>query len=113
MKMRWKIIGGLVLLTTIVLVLAARSNTSEQIAAEQTRKQLRQEGFKTELSEFDFSTTPELRARATALTNADLTSNLRRQTVLQEGSLELLAMIGPDSAEVVWNKTSLPGFRGE
>ena len=62
MKLRWKIIGGLVLLVAIALALAARTKTSEQIAAEETRKQLRQEGFKTELSEFNFSTIPELRA---------------------------------------------------
>src|SRR5262245_1556800 len=103
MKLRWKIVGGLLLLVIITCIFATRSKTSEQIAAENTRRQLRQEGFKTELSEFDFSTTPELRARATALTNADLTSNLRRQTMLQGGAPELLAMIGPDSAEIVWN----------
>ena len=113
MKLRWKIIGGLVLIVVIALVLASRSKTSEQVAAEATRNQLRQEGFKTELSEFDFSTTPELRARATALTNTDLRSSLRRQTILQEGAPELLAMVGPDTAEIVWSKPSLPGFRGE
>src|SRR5437660_9511992 len=113
MKRLWKIIGVLVILAFVALVLVARSKTNEQKAAEEARRQLRQQGFKTELSEFNFSTTAELRARATALTNADLRSNLRRRTVLQEGTPELLAMVGPDSAEIVWNKKTLPGFNGE
>jgi len=113
MKLRWKIVGGLLLLVIIACVFAARSKTAEQIDAEETCRQLRQEGFKTELSEFNFSTTPELRARATALTNADLTSSLRRQTILQGGAAELLPMIGTESAELVWSKPSLPGVRGE
>jgi hypothetical protein len=113
MKLRWKIVGGFILLVTIALILFGSTTSTQQKAAEETRRQLRLQGFKTDLSDFDFSITPELRARATALTNADLRSNLRRQTVLQDGALDLLAMVGPDSAEIVWSKKVLPGLDGE
>ena len=55
MKLRWKI---LIVLATVVCALAAflllRPAGSEQKALEETRQSLRKEGFKTDLTEFNF-----------------------------------------------------------
>ena len=53
--------------------------------------ELRQQGFKIDLSEFDLSASGELRARAAALTNADrqpgrTQEDDNRQMVLRQGS---------------------------
>jgi hypothetical protein len=47
---------------------------SAETALKETRRGLRQQGFKIDLAEFDFSASADLRARAAALTNANLTA---------------------------------------
>ncbi len=113
MKTFWKIalVAALVALGAIFLF---RPDHRERDAVEQTRRELRQQGFKTDLAEFNFSTTPELRARAAAVTNTDPVIS-RAQTpaetmhfaVLQRGP-DLLSQIGSNAALVVWREEKLP-----
>ena len=69
MKMRRIITMGLVALVTAGAAFLFFSRNSAQKALEETRRALRQQGFKIDLAEFDLSASAELRARAAALTN--------------------------------------------
>ena len=70
MKLWWKVILGLAVLAAISALLRLRPDDRPQKAVAETRQLLRQQGFKTDLSEFDFSASEEFRARVAALTNA-------------------------------------------
>ncbi len=76
MKIRWKIILCISLLSLVTPVFLFHSAERARAAAEETYRQLRQEGFKVELGEFKFASSPELRAAAKALTTAGQTSRL-------------------------------------
>jgi hypothetical protein len=54
----------------IFTCLLLNSSSADEKAAKKVRLMLRAQGFKTDLSEFDFSTTPEFRTRMASLTNA-------------------------------------------
>src|ERR1019366_3822794 len=62
----------------------------------------------------NFTTSPELRARAAALTNADLTlaafrdAEPARRTVLMQERLGLMQTVGSNTALVVWEQEKLP-----
>jgi hypothetical protein len=68
-----------------------------------TRQELRRRGFKTDLSEFDFSTSPELRAREAALT----TLGSRQSDGLPRQWPDLMEMVGNQAAVVLWNRQLL------
>ena len=55
MKLRWKVTIGLVAVGILAAVTLARRSSSEQRALEQTRRDLRAQGFKIDVAEFDFS----------------------------------------------------------
>ena len=74
MKPRWVI-------ATVLLTLAIAGGAllffwpdSAETALKETRCALRQQGFKIDLKEFDFSASPEQTASAAALTNAVVTA---------------------------------------
>jgi hypothetical protein len=108
MKLRWKVTIGLVTVGILATVILSRRASSEQRALEQTRRDLRAQGFKIDLAEFDFSVSDEFRARVTALTNASthlVPSNhgdAARRLVLQQVMPELMQTIGRDSAIPIW-----------
>jgi hypothetical protein len=115
MKLRWILTCGLAAVGAICAVLLLRSNNGPQKAVEETRRALRQQGFKTDLTEFNFSTSPELRARAAALTNADLVGgSIRdaRRSVLRQETPDLMATVGSNAALVVWRQEKLPARSG-
>lgn len=103
----------------VVALLLLRPNRSGQSVAEETRRALRQQGFKTDLADFNFSISAELRAREAALTNADLTGaalrseDYARRAALREGKPELLSVVGSNSAIVVWKQNVLRSDSGE
>src|SRR5882762_398989 len=103
MKLGQKITVGL-LVVSIGGVLCAffllRSDNSEQKAVEETRRVLRQQGFKVDLAEFDFSTTDELRARAAALTTLGHTV----RPAAPPDNLDLMTPTGSNMAIVVWKQ---------
>ena len=67
MKRRWKIILAPVALAGICAFLLLSTANRAQRELEAARRSLRQQGFKLDLTEFNFSTSPELRTRAAML----------------------------------------------
>src|SRR6266516_2657581 len=119
MNRRWKITGVLAAVAVLCGFLLLRSDRNEQKALQDTRPQLRQQGFKIDLTEFNFSTSAELRARAAALTNADFMAAVprgaeyaRRSTLLQNKP-DLMATVGSNAALVVWKLDKLQSYSGE
>jgi hypothetical protein len=118
MKKRWMILVGLMALVAAGAAFLFFSRDGEQRALEETRRSLRQQGFKIDLAEFNFSTSPELRARAAALTNADLNgaafrgADTTRRTMFMQETLDLLPAVGANAALVVWKQAKLPARSG-
>ncbi|MGA2801055.1 MAG: hypothetical protein ABSE97_01575 [Verrucomicrobiota bacterium] len=106
-KLFWEIAAVLVIIGVIGAVFLSRSDNAVQKAAqkavEATRLALRQQGFKTDLADFDFSTSAELRAREAILT---ATSPNRRSEPFHDYP-NLMAAIGTNLAIVVWKQNSL------
>lgn len=98
------ICAGLAVLIPL-LVVALRPDIEEIVEA--TRADLKRQGFKTSLAEFNFKLSAERHARATAITNGAGSDNiaqvqrLRRFHEAQQFYPDLMAMIGRDAAEVV------------
>jgi hypothetical protein len=89
-------------------VFLLRSGGVEQRALEETRRALRQQGFKTDLGEFNFSTSEELRARAAPLTNLSLVlrpdplEDLNLVRGANSAHVNLMTPAGANSARVIW-----------
>ena len=81
----------------------SQSDTSAQKAVEETRQNLRQQGFKPDLSDFDFSTSAEIRAREAILkaTAPDFHSEPFHDHP------NLMEIVGSNSVIVVWKQDSL------
>jgi hypothetical protein len=95
------------LLALAGLMLASRPSPPDAAAIEalaECKQTLRAQGFETELSDFDFSTTPEEQARAMVLTNAITFLSPDARTELPP----LLQPVGKDSAAVLWKLDSVP-----
>jgi hypothetical protein len=85
------------------------SSKKSRAAVEQTKQMLHAQGFKTDLSEFDFTTPPDVRTREAALKAAHFGLNSR---VLMTGHPNLLEAVGSNSAIVVWRQDSVKeGYR--
>ena len=91
-------IGG-----AIGVVFSLHADNDEQKAVEETRQTLRQQGFKTDLADFNFSTSPELRAREAILTAADATHS---QNQFRDHP-NLMEVVGSNSVIVVWKQDGL------
>jgi hypothetical protein len=65
--LRWKTWWILTVIGFVSAAPLSRAADAGQKAAEETRRSLRQQGFKTDLADFDFSTSPQLRAREAIL----------------------------------------------
>jgi hypothetical protein len=95
------------------------SDNREQKSLEETRRVLREQGFKVDLGEFNFSTSDEFRVREAALTNAVPFGSLRnrddyvRRLALLRNMPDLMEAAGSNSALVVWKQFKLPGPSGE
>ncbi len=115
---------ALAVVAGIGALLLLRQGRTERLAVDQVRRELRQQGFKIDLAEFDFSTTPELRARAHVLTNADPNNamvqkpNYPWRSFLVLNELDLLTPVGSNAVLVVWSQATMPpssplvAFRG-
>ncbi|EEF57938.1 hypothetical protein [Pedosphaera parvula] len=105
MKLRWKIALVVVVLFLLCAFLAARSGSGARKALEQTKRSLREQGFKLELKEFKLAVPPDLGARAAAITNAAWLCG-------QDRSLrhlpELMVSIGTNAAVALWKESELP-----
>src|SRR6266567_8024940 len=103
MKLAIKIILVLAVLAVVCGVLFSKSDTRAQRDLEATRRLLRQQGFKIDLSEFKFSTSPEMSRRAAMLATttwgAMTNQTLRSGPALAEFPA-LMQPAGADSAVV-------------
>lgn len=110
MKLRWLIVIVIVVLVVLCTFLWWPSNNSkEKKALEETRRALRQQGFKTDLGEFNFFTSEELRARETALIS------LGHGFGFLTAANELISMsaAASDAAIVVWKQEQLETGEGK
>jgi hypothetical protein len=117
MKLRRNIAVGVAALVVIGAVLMFTSSNPARRSAEKTRLELRQQGFKTDLSDFNFSTSPELRQREQTITNATFGWNTKgndyqRRSLLNQESPDLMNSITSDAALVVWRQARLPSRDG-
>jgi hypothetical protein len=113
MKARWIITLAVLALAIGAAAFMLFSPNPAQRALERTRRELRQQGFKIDLSEFDLSASGDLRARATALTNTDRITpgrtqeDYNRQMLLRQGSPNLMEAVGSNAVIVVWKREKL------
>ncbi len=94
MKLRSLPVVRLILGLVCAVVLQSRADAQKEAA--EARRNLRKQGFKTDLSDFDFSTDYETAIRAAALTNI---ASIRPLLLLQTSET--------DSALVAWKQASL------
>ncbi len=110
MKLRWKITFGLLATAIVCGVLLLPSARREQKTLEETRRALHQQGFKVDLSEFDFSAPDEYRTRAAALTNTVSSTVSRsheesaRRAMVQQVLPDLMPAVGLDATIAVWQR---------
>ena len=102
-KLFWIVALLLVVIGVIYAALPSHPDTAAQKAVAETRQALRQQGFKTDLADFDFSTSPELRARE-AILKATVSNRLSEPFVNHPNLMETA---GNDSVIVVWKQNSL------
>ncbi|HTL19073.1 MAG TPA: hypothetical protein VL793_17670, partial [Patescibacteria group bacterium] len=106
-----KIVLALVVVAVVGVVLFSRSNNRAQRDLEATRQLLHQQGFKTDLTEFNLSTPPEISRRAALLASttwaAMTNQNLRTRSQFIQAPPTLLQPAGPDSAIVIWRLNTL------
>ena len=99
----WTVVLLLVVIGFIYAVFPSHPDAAAQKALAETRLALRQQGFKTDLADFDLSTPPEMRARETILTN---TVQYRFAGAYPDHP-NLMQPVGNNSAIVVWKLDSL------
>jgi hypothetical protein len=115
MKLRLRIAAGIAVVGGVSLFLILHFGHQEQKVLANTRRQLRKQRFKIDLSEFDFSTSPESRRRAAALTNASpSTSGIGgvdyvRWFRLFQNAPGLMTPVGSNTALVVWRADQSQG----
>ncbi len=100
---RWKIARILTVIGVISAAPLLCADDAGQKAVDETRLSLRQQGFKTDLTDFNLSTSPELRAREAVLKATG--PNLRSE--LLANPQNLMEAVGTNSAIVVWKLDSL------
>ena len=95
------LVSCLVLAGIFGAILHSRTGSDVQASAVEARRSLRQQGFKTDLGDFDFSTDYQTAARAAALTNSIYTRPPR-----------LLEACGTEAAIVAWKGSSFEEEEG-
>ncbi len=103
-NLRWKMGWILAAIVVICAVLLPHGDNASQKAVDETRQNLRRQGFKTDLADFDFSTSPEMRARE-AILKATVSTNRLSQPFVNHPNL--MEAVGTNSAIVVWKLDSL------
>jgi hypothetical protein len=105
MRLRWKIASGTVVLILVCAFLAWRSSSGAHTELESTRRDLKKQGFKLEMKEFNLAAPSDMAACAAVITNAGWICaqdrNLRQVP-------ELMASIGTNAAVALWKETELP-----
>src|ERR1017187_8389144 len=102
MKLRWKITIGIVGAGAICAAVWLRPDNTAKNALEETRRALRQQGFKIDLAEFDLSASASFQERTAALLAAH--RNPVRVSPYSGEIPNLMNQVGENSALVVWDK---------
>lgn len=89
-----------ILICFFASVATSRADNSGPQLVAVTRQTLRQQGFKTDLADFNFSTSPELRARE-AILKAAVPEQTRGPSPFQ---MNLMEAVGANSAIVLWKQ---------
>ncbi len=95
----WKVAALLILAGALFAIILSRPDTAAQQAVVQTRSALRQQGFKTDLADFDFSTALGLRAREAVL----LAAPNRGENPFRDFP-NLMSPVDSDSVIVFWQE---------
>jgi hypothetical protein len=103
-NLRWKIAEISVVIAIIGAVPLSRADNAAQKAVDETRRNLHQQGFNTDLTNFDFSTSPEQRTREAILKSTGPANRLSEPFVNHPNLMEAA---GNDSAIVVWKQDFL------
>jgi hypothetical protein len=109
MKARWKIALGLIALACIGALFYFAGGSPDERELEATRRSLHQQGFKVDLTEFNFSISSEARQRAAALattTMAEIKNRSRPGPVLTDVP-RLMTAASPDAVIVIWRLEQL------
>jgi hypothetical protein len=106
---RGKVAIGIVVIAGLGFLLFRHPENAAQRAVEETRQALRQQGFKTDLADFDFSTPPAARGFETAL--AVFSRDLF--TLRRFDPPNLLKPAGSNAAIVVWRQHGMTTSSGE
>lgn len=101
-RLRW-LLCLLIIVVTGYAMHSRWSNNHSQQMLDKTRQELRAQGFKTDLSDFDFSTSPEMRAREAAI----MATSPGRNTPSFLVEPDLMEVATPHSAVVVWQQSPL------
>ena len=113
MKRRRVIVAGTVAMGAIFACALLLAPDNEQRALERTRRALRREGFRGELSDFDFRASPDMRRRAAALTRGEFSRTPLANPTYGWSSLsraehpELMAGVASDAALVLRKQEQL------
>ena len=113
MKTLLKLLAGIVMLILVGAAVLVLNDRSLRKSVAETRRTLREQGFKTDVAEFDFTITPEFQRREQALTNAFggwsvmHQTNFVRREFLQSGEPNLMVVISPDTAIPVWKQNQI------
>ncbi|HVU28718.1 MAG TPA: hypothetical protein VHG71_13435 [Verrucomicrobiae bacterium] len=100
----WLVVLILVIGGFIYVAIPARPDNRAKAAVAATRQLLRQQGFKTDLADFDFSTSPKLRARE-AILKSTVPTNRFAEPFREHPNL--MEIIGTNSVVVVWKENAL------
>lgn len=92
----------------LLLAFVTFRSGSVQREVETTRRLVRQQGFKTDLEEFNLSTSPETQNRV-----APLMGNMSLTRKMLAEHLDLMAPVGSNTALVMWRLEKLPSLSGE
>lgn len=113
MKRRRSIAVGTAAIGVIFACLLFVARDSEQRAVERTRRALRREGFRTDLSDFDLRASPEMRQRAAALTRGKFSrtaggdSNYGWSSLSRGEHPDLMTGVASGAALVLWKQEQL------
>jgi hypothetical protein len=113
MKLRSKfaVVSAFIALTSVIGL--ARWKGAAPIAVAQTRRELRAQGFKTDLADFNFSTSDETQARMVALTNIQgiawgVYGNGNSPSLFSAAASSQMRMVTADAATIGWRQDNLP-----
>ena len=99
-KVVWTILLVVLVLSIVTALTQSRQGKSLQQEVADTRRELREHGFKTDLADFNFQTDAATQARASAL----VIFGYKSSGNIQNESVDLMPRAADDAVSVVWNQ---------